>query len=361
MKYEDGRYQVGTPWKQEPQELPENMNAVARRQDNMERRLKQREPEFYERCTQVVEDQVKKGYLKLLGPIEVSPQDGFQIPIFPVRDESRSTTKVRMVLDCAARFNGVSLNDNILPGPKLHNDLVDVLLRFRRYKVAIMGDISEVFLQILLAPEDRKFYRIIWGQQVFEYQRTIFGDRSSPFKANLVVKEHAKKHETEFPSAVETVKNSMYVDDVMDSKCTVEEAKETLQDVSQLLGRGSMPIRKCLSNCPEVLEGIQKSDRVQSIEIHQKDSLPSQKALGMLWIASEDVFGYRVGSTGKDYTYTRRGILKCISTLFDPLGLIDPYRIKAWIIFQRTWIRNGDWDSPLDEDLAEEWDHWSRT
>ena len=42
------------------------------------------------------------------------------------------------MFDGAARYDGKSLNDVIQPGPKLQQDLVDVLLRFRRYPVALL-------------------------------------------------------------------------------------------------------------------------------------------------------------------------------------------------------------------------------
>jgi hypothetical protein len=53
-------------------------------------------------------------------------------------------------------------------------------------------------------------------------------------------------------------------------------------------------------------------------------------------------------------------MLKCMAALFDPLGLVDPYRIRAWILFQKSWVRKEDWDSPLDEDLAMEWSSWKK-
>ena len=40
--------------------------------------------------------------------------------------------KLRVVFDCAAKYNKVSLNDVLLQGPNLTNGLIDVLFRFRR-------------------------------------------------------------------------------------------------------------------------------------------------------------------------------------------------------------------------------------
>ena len=53
--------------------------------------------------------------------------------------------KVRIVLDCAARFRGKSLNDELLQGPDFMNSLVGVLLQFRKERVAIVSDIEAMF------------------------------------------------------------------------------------------------------------------------------------------------------------------------------------------------------------------------
>ena len=47
-------------------------------------------------------------------------------------------------------------------GPKLQKDLVDVLIRFRHHPVALVGDISEMFLQVGLAEEERPYNCIMW-------------------------------------------------------------------------------------------------------------------------------------------------------------------------------------------------------
>jgi len=73
--------------------------------------------------------------------------------------EDRSTTKLRIVFDAAARYHGVSLNDVIFQGTGLQGD---ILLHFRRYPVAVICDILEMYLRIELTPEDRSYLRFLW-------------------------------------------------------------------------------------------------------------------------------------------------------------------------------------------------------
>ena len=66
------------------------------------------------------------------------------------------------MFDGSAKFEGKSLNDAIHQGPKLQQDLVNVLLRFRRFPVAIVCDIAEMYLRIGINEKDRPFQRILW-------------------------------------------------------------------------------------------------------------------------------------------------------------------------------------------------------
>ena len=54
------------------------------------------------------------------------------------------------------------MNDLILQGPKLQNELFAVLLRFRKNLIALICDISEMYLQIELRQEDKPFHCFLW-------------------------------------------------------------------------------------------------------------------------------------------------------------------------------------------------------
>ena len=70
-----------------------------------------------------------------------------------VRKESSTTTKLRAVFDTSMKStSGVSLNDTLMVGPTVHPSLVDVLLRFRKYRIAIFADISKMYRAVELPP-----------------------------------------------------------------------------------------------------------------------------------------------------------------------------------------------------------------
>ena len=96
--------------------------------------------------------------------------------------------KVRVVFDCAARYNGVSLNSKLLQGPDLANNLVGVLIRFREEPIAIMADIEGMFHQVRVSPKDCDALHFLWwpendfNKDPEDYQMLVhlFGNTSSP-------------------------------------------------------------------------------------------------------------------------------------------------------------------------------------
>ena len=63
----------------------------------------------------------------------------------------RISTKCRIVFDASAKNSeGISLNSNLLPGPKRQLDIVHLLINFRLQPYTLVGDISRTFYCINL-------------------------------------------------------------------------------------------------------------------------------------------------------------------------------------------------------------------
>lgn len=73
----------------------------------------------------------------------------------------RPKKKLRVVFDCAASFQGVSLNTELLQSPDFANSLVGVLMRFRQEPVAFMADIEAMYYQVKIPEEDTDFLQFL--------------------------------------------------------------------------------------------------------------------------------------------------------------------------------------------------------
>ena len=119
---------------------------------------------------------------------------------------SKKPGQIRVVFDCSARYDGVSLNDYLLQGPDQINSLLGILCRFRQERVAFLTDIKGVFHQFLVPEEYRDLLRFLWwrdgnsNNEVVEYRIKVhlFGAASSPGCANFGLRRAADDGEDEF-------------------------------------------------------------------------------------------------------------------------------------------------------------------
>jgi len=155
---------------------------------------------------------VEKGYLRKVRLDEQLPNNVWYLPHFPVVRMDKTTTKVRIVFDGAAKINAISLNDMIHTGPKLQQDLFNVLVRLRRNPVGVACDIKEMYFQIDIEEQDRSHFRLLWRHldssrepDVFEFSPVLFGKNSAAMESQFVAQENARRNQYRYPLAAETV------------------------------------------------------------------------------------------------------------------------------------------------------------
>ncbi len=251
--------------------LVNNYEMALKRLKTQEQSLLRKSPEIAQAYDKIIKDYERKEYITKVPKTNDTEQ--WFLPHFPVIRQERATTKVRIVFDAAAKENGKCLNDAVRAGPKLQRELIDVLTRFRRAPIALSGDISEMFLQVGLSEEDQRYYRFLWRNldptkepDHYEFKRLLFANRAFPFCSQHVVLTHAKAHATDYPHAAETVNDSMYVDDVLDSCEMIDEAVQLRRELSELFALGNFKLRKWSSNDPAVLNDIPATDLKSIVE-----------------------------------------------------------------------------------------------
>ena len=111
--------------------LSNNRSVAALRLQALERRFLA-DPPLFEKYKDTSNQYIANGHArKVLTRIDPPPGKLWYLPHHPMFHPQKPN-KVRVVFDCAARFRETSLNDQLLQGPDLTNNLTGVLLRFRQ-------------------------------------------------------------------------------------------------------------------------------------------------------------------------------------------------------------------------------------
>ncbi len=354
----EGKYQVACTWAPGAERPPLNLHLARGRLRNLERGKVFKDPKMRAAYGAVFVDWEDKGIVRR---VELSSvQVRHVLPHFPIIKESESTP-VRPVMGC-----DVALNKFLLPGPNLLNEVVGVLLRFRSGKVTVAGDIKQMFLNIRLAPEDRPYHCFLWNQNpedsdpiVYQFQRHVFGNAGSPCVAVFVLKEHARKSQASAPAAVDTLLNSTLIDDVLDSVETEEEAVQLLADVRKIIAQAGMKLAKIHTNSPGVAASVPRDILAAgALDLSAAGLAPALhglKTLGLAYRAQEDEFYFTMEAPPVQ-AWTKRGVLKLFPRLFDPLGLLLPFSIRARIHFSSLTKLKVGWDDKLPRSTA--WEEW---
>jgi hypothetical protein len=273
---------------------------------------------------------------------------------------------VRVVFDASAKHEGVTLNEVLLKDPSLVNDIGTTLLLFREKTFALSGDIQQMFLQVSVKKEDRSALRFLWrppGNRnpptVYEMQRQIFGSISSPFICSQVLRHVADLNKDEFPEAAQRIYTNFYVDNLLDSFYTEEEAIQAVKDSTALLKRGGFHLNQWLSPSRQVLALVPEGDRNQPRLNLDLEDLPTERTLGVLYDSEVDHFIFDVKCNVE--ANTKRQILSAVSTLFYPLGFLSPIILSAKRVLQELWLIGVDWDQPIPDSILQQWNRLAAT
>ena len=314
----------------------------------------------------MVDDYLSKGYIREVPEDEPKPPSEWFLPHFPVVRPEKATTKVRVVFDGSAQQNGKSLNSESLPGPKLQSDIVDVLVKLRKETVALAGDVSQMYHQILLRQEDRALHRFLYRNldsgdtpKVYEFKRFIFGGCYCPFCVQFAWQHHARLHKETYPLGANAVLEHCYMDDLMPSAPTVDDAKDIRKQLTELGDLAGFHIRKWISNEPDVIADIVEEDLASEIDLEKRE-LPTTKTLGVLWAATDDKFSFRHSLQLDGFEFTKRNVLRRTASVYDPLGFLSPYVIRSKLLIQKAWLEARDWDELLPTPHQREWTKWFR-
>ncbi|XP_065076354.1 uncharacterized protein LOC135699956 [Ochlerotatus camptorhynchus] len=241
----------------------------------------------------------------------------------------------------------------LLKGPDQLVSLLGVLCRFRQFKIAVGSDVKEMFSQILMRAADKHSQRILWrldpsqDPEIFLVDVATFGSTCSPASAQFVKNTNAREHSVRYPRAAEGILQRTYVDDYLDSFGSEEEALRISEEVRQIFRNGGFELRNWISNNEGVLDRLGETQAATSKSL-VTTSTTTERVLGMVWdpVTDELSFSTRMSDEVQyllenDRIPTKRQVLRCVMTLFDPLGLLATFLIHGKILVQDLcrWIK----------------------
>ena len=363
VKFEQNRYFVTWPWREEGSILLDNYHLAVGRLRSTLSKLR-RDPQLLKTYTTVIQEQVERGIIE--GVTEDSPGGPHKhyIPHHAVVTPAKTTTKVRVVYDASAKTKQTnkSLNECLHRGSVMLPDLCGLLLRFRLSPIAVVGDIEKAFLSVGLQTADRDVTRFLWLKdtsntnienniQIYRFCRVPFGVISSPFLLSATITYHLQKSDNRFAKLLQ---RDIYVDNVITGVNTYEEAKLLYTEGKIVFAAASMNLREWASNSQEFMAFLPQDDKISN-------SSSTHKILGINWNLLTDELSVSKPALNKSqHVSTKREVLQAVASVFDPLGYYSPTILEAKLFIRELWIDKRNWDDKLSDQQLNEWHRISR-
>ncbi|GFU16370.1 uncharacterized protein TNCV_775081 [Trichonephila clavipes] len=210
-----------------------------------------------------------------------------------------------------------------------------------------------------LADDDQKYQQILRRNNSNENIRTYklktvtYGLASASFLATRCIKQIALD-DKDNPNLSRVLQEDIYMDDLLSGADTPNNAISICKDIAHVLSTRGFHLRKWNSNSTEFLAQFSEHSSHDTRVEFSKDSNESSKVLGLFWNSSNDTFGFQP-SLELTPPLTKRRILSESSKIFDPLGLLSPCTVFIKIFYQKLWLTKTDWDSPIPQQLTEDW------
>ena len=390
----DGHIYVSPLWKEgQPEEGLNNFHYAKKRlEGTVKKLLSDGTRQHFDEYHAVFQSYLEQGFAEDITDKvkDYYEEDGLYWPHFPVYKPESESTKVRPVMDGAAKcLDGQSINEKCFSkGPCMMADLVRVFTRFRRYDIAFTGDIYKMFLSIKIPPEYRKYYRFIWVDpedpknldkiRIYQFTGHLFGCNSSPTCSVHSHEKNAKQYEAEMPRAVEVIMESTLMDDCLDSEPTEEGVLAILNDLSKIHKPVGLKITKIVTNSAKVAdnlpEGCEASVTMKELSLsdHSGSTNPNDReyalgtepkqpqirTLGQKWCPEGDYFTYGTYEIDPERVWSKVTCLSQAHTIFDPIGFLIPILLEAKLLLQELWKKELEWKTPIESDDLERWNKW---
>lgn len=255
----EGRYVVKLPTRENAiSRFGESRDIALKRLYSLERRFN-RDSTLRKQYSQFINEYISLGHMKAIDESFDDHSQSLYLPHHCVFKSTPSSSKIRVVFDASCKTStGVSLNDVLMVGPVVQQDLVSILLHFRTYRYVLTCDIIKMYRQIVLHSSQMQLHRILWrgrptdDVKVYELTTLTYGTSPASYLSTRCLKHLAEQCANDCPLGSIAVSHDFYMDDMLTGADTLTQIKTVRDETIAILRSGGFELSKWASiarNC----------------------------------------------------------------------------------------------------------------
>jgi len=350
ITFEDGRYNVGFPWRHDPETLPSNFGLAYAQLQHLYKKLPINLIRAYD---DILRQQICNGIIEEVPKDDKATQVHY-LPHHAVLQPEKSTP-LRIVHNGSAKTKGSrSLNESIYKGISFLQDMVKIIIRFRLHKIPIIADIEKAYHMIGLRDHDRDMVRFLWIKNphhnltkdnilILRFCRFPFGIIASGFVLDATIMHHIQKNPNKFSKQL---KRDKYVDNFVSGTSSEAEAIELIETAIALFQKCQMNLRQWTTTSNTVRAAIPKN-----IQLNKE----STSLFGLTWNIERDILQITPPKFFEGFV-TLKTILQNTSKVYDPLGLVSPIILRAKLLMRKLREEEKLLNEKISDDkVLQEW------
>ena len=369
--FNGSRYEIKLPFRSHTDFTPNNYVVAEKRLISLREQLKKDSNLLFE-YDKIINDYLRISIIEKI-PLNQNIESGaiHYLPHRAVVKSEWETTKVRVVFDASLKLSDEpSLNDLLYAEPYLLPKLYEILLRFRRGKIALVADMKQAFLQIEVNKSHRDFLRFLWYDSItadnpnivtFRFNRILFGLNSSPFDVEGTLQMHMRNYDFTYHDIdlVQKFIRDLYMEHTTNTFKDIETAIMFYNKIKIYLSEGGFELRKWETNDSTIRAFLhQDKTSYQFNLVKNREKKGIREVLGLNWNSQRDEFLFEfqnLVNQANKLTCTKRNVLKVGGSLFDLLGYLSPVTLQTKSLFKNICEPKSDWNNDLIEPLCSKW------
>ena len=376
ISYADERIYIKLPFLQDP------VKFFSKHFMGQKSNMHQAKMVYLQQCKKpdVIKEGVRKEFDKLLQLGFVLPLDSLPTQvqdnvrnapishIFPwrsVHKPSSLSTPVRLVVDPSSSL----LNCILAKGESGLSSMFSILLRARSAPHCWTADIRKLYNCLYLEEEFYNYSLFLYHTsldptvepQLHVLVRAWYGVCSTSGQASVALKRLGEEHREVFPKGASVLSDDCYVDDILPSSRSISESFQQVDEVQKILQHGGMS-----------LKFVAHSGQDPPPEASTDGA--SISVLGYKWFPNPDLLSLHLGEVNFNQkrsgermpntepandpesihrliqslpSLTRQQVVSKTGELYDPLGLVEPFKASLKRALSR--LNHLEWKDPLPE------------
>ena len=224
-----------------------------------------------------------------------------------------------------------------------------------------------MFHAIDIPKSDQMMHLFVWRNyskekpiETFAIAAVNMGDRPFATNTHPALKKTAEMEADTYPEVAQTVLKNSYMDDILGSNESRQDALSQMRDIEQVLGAKDFHIKEWIHNIDNQESNAQPM--VRSIMMNKEtpsDGTELEGVLGLKWNTTTDLLSLQFNhcAQSSDGKVTKRKILSAANSIYDPTGFATPFTTKIKILMRKAWAHKPklSWDCQLPEEIFKQW------